>query len=70
MNGWYEGASAAARDRMERFHREASLARELRLAQLAGGRAAAASLRRRVARALHRLADALAPQPGDAVASR
>ena len=67
MNGWSDGATVAARERMKKFRRQADDARAARTAHTARreGRAYGAVVlaRRRAAAVLHRLADALAPRP-------
>ncbi len=63
MNGWYDGATIAARERMKDFRRRAEDARSARTAR--GDRPAeggVARARRMAATALHRLADTLAPR--------
>lgn len=68
MNGWYEAASAAAHDAMDGYRRRARLDAQLRQARAAHAGARPGRLRRAAAATLRRLADALAPQPGDALA--
>jgi hypothetical protein len=63
MNGWYDGANVAARERMKDFRRQAEDARNARTAR--EGRVAEGGVargRRLAAAALHRLADTLAPR--------
>lgn len=63
MNGWNDGATVAARERMKEFRRQAGDARAVRNARREGPAYGGVSLaRRRAAAALHRLADALAPR--------
>jgi|GEM_PF-5734802 len=63
MNGWNDGATVAARERMKNFRRQADDARAVRNARRAGPAHGGVSVaRRRAAAALHRLADALAPR--------
>jgi len=67
MNGWYEGASEAARDAIRRYRQQAENDAQIRQARAI--RAARPNrFRRSAASALRRLADALAPQAGDAIA--
>jgi hypothetical protein len=63
MNGWHDSVNIAARARIEKYRSEAEVAREVRAAREAqppSGRFAFA--RRRTARVIHRIADAIAPQ--------
>jgi len=60
MNAWHECASYAARDRMHRYEQEAARNRLLRAAAPSHG--GLARWRHSAAAALHRLADAVAPQ--------
>ncbi len=63
MNGWYFGATVAARERMKDFRRQADDARAARNARHQAGTLGGLVLaRRRAATALYRLADALAPR--------
>jgi hypothetical protein len=63
MNGWYDGATVAARERMKEFRRQADGARAARTArQDEPAEGAVVRARRLAAASLHRLADALAPR--------
>ncbi len=63
MNGWHDSMSYAARERMNRFQQESARYRLLRAASAGQRGGALAGARRHAARALHRLAEALAPTP-------
>jgi hypothetical protein len=63
MYGWYDGATVAARERMKDFRRQADDARAARNARHQGpGHGGLVVARRRAAKVLYRLADALAPR--------
>lgn len=62
MDGWYDGANVAARERMKEFRRRADEARAARIARHQGSASGVVLARRRAATVLRRLADALAPQ--------
>ena len=63
MNGWYDGANDAARERIQHFRRQAEHDRAANMAQAVRPRLGAFHLaRKRAATALYRLADALAPR--------
>ncbi|MEJ2288693.1 MAG: hypothetical protein P8Y02_08625 [Deinococcales bacterium] len=65
MNGWHDSANIAARARIEQYRSEAANARISRLAREGRpARGGFAFARSKAASALHRLADALAPQSG------